>query len=126
VTAVNDAPVLVSSGDTAFAAITEDNINSNGLAVSALLNNSNNQVSDVDNAELGIALTASTASNGTWEYSTDAGTSWSTVANLSDSASLLLNNSDLLRFKPDSENGSTASENTLQFRAWDKTSGTYC
>jgi len=123
VTTLNDAPVLVSSGDTAFDSITEDNIYSNGMVVSALLNNSNNQVSDVDNTALGIALTTSTASNGSWEYSTDGGSQWTTVANINDSAALLLNSSDLIRFKPDGENGSTASDNTLSFRAWDKTSG---
>src|SRR5262249_10740545 len=78
-------------------------------------------VSDADAGALeGIALTGMVSGTGTWQYSLDAGATWSAVGAVSDSSALLLRDSDRLRFVPDGANGSTAS---VSFRAWDLTTG---
>src|SRR4029079_9411774 len=69
----------------------------------------------------GIAVTSLVSSTGIWQYSTDAGTTWTGVGAVSSSSALLLRSTDKLRFVPDGQNGTTAS---VTFRAWDQTSGT--
>src|SRR5204862_425335 len=60
------------------------------------------------------------SSTGTWQYSTDSGTTWTAVGAVSSSSALLLRSSDSLRFVPDGQNGTTGS---VTFSAWDQTSG---
>src|SRR6185436_747657 len=69
----------------------------------------------------GIAITALNSSTGTWQYTTDNGTTWNAVGAVSTSNALLLRSSDKLRFIPDGQNTTTAS---VTFCAWDQTSGT--
>ncbi|MFT3857962.1 MAG: Ig-like domain-containing protein [Aquabacterium sp.] len=115
VTAVNDAPVLTGSSD--FAGITEDQTNSNGQLVSSLLTST-----DVDTgAQQGIAISALQSGNGSWQYSLDGGTSWTNVGAVSDTAALLLTNTDRIRFVPDGIDADAAS---ITFHAWDQASGT--
>ncbi|MFT3858605.1 MAG: Ig-like domain-containing protein [Aquabacterium sp.] len=114
VTALNDAPVL--TGIANFTPINEDDTANAGQAVSTLI-----AVSDVDaGAASGIALYGTVNGQGTWQYSLDNGSSWSNVGSVSSSSALLLRGSDLLRFVPDGQNADTAS---LDFHAWDQTSG---
>ena len=48
-------------------------------------------ISDVDaGAVQGIAITALSATNGSWQYSIDNGTTWNAISAVSDSAALLL------------------------------------
>jgi hypothetical protein len=112
---VNDAPVL--SGANNFTPITEDQTTNSGDTVATL---TAAHITDVDNGALigGIAVTATTAVNGKWQYSLDAGNTWSDVGFVSDSSSLLLRPTDKLRYLPDGNNGST---DTIVFRAWDQT-----
>jgi Big-like domain-containing protein len=115
---VNDAPVV--SGAANFSAIDEDQVSNSGNLVSTLLNG---HVADADsNALRGIALTALASGSGTWQYSTDAGSTWANVGTVSDTSALLLRSLDKLRLVPDTHNGTTAS---VTFRAWDQTSGAY-
>src|SRR5262249_16945624 len=80
------------------------------------------QISDVDSGAVqGIAVTALNSSTGTWQYSTDSGTTWTNVGAVSTSSALLLRSSDQLRFVPDGQNATTAS---VTFCAWDQTPGT--
>src|SRR5204863_25323 len=117
VTDVNDAPVLSGAND--FTTITEDQTNNSGDLVSTLIAG---QVSDVDTgAFTGIAVTDLNSGNGTWQYSTNGGTTWTNVGAVSDTSALLLRSTDGLRFVPDGLNGTTGS---VAFRAWDQTSGT--
>ena len=117
VTAVNDAPVL--AGGNAFTTITEDQTNTSGDLVSALIAG---QVTDADSgAASGIAVTATVSSTGTWQYSLDNGSTWNGVGSVSGSSALLLRSTDRLRFVPDGLNGTTAS---ATFRAWDQSTGT--
>ena len=57
----------------------------------------------VDGAVEGVAVTGLTTGSGTWQYSTDSGSSWSDVGTVSDNSALLLRAVDRLRFIPDQE-----------------------
>ena len=124
VSSVNDAPVLDNSGSMTLTAITEDDINNAGQSVaSIILSAGGDRISDVDSsASEGIAITATTSGNGSWQYSTDGGTNWSSVGTVSGSSALLLRSTDLVRFVP---NGQNATTGDITFRAWDQTSGTF-
>jgi hypothetical protein len=114
VTAVNDAPVFVSASN--FTTITEDQTKNSGQLVSTLFSNT-----DVDTGAVnGIALYSATPSNGTWQYSTDGGSTWTAVGTVSGSSALLLRSTDYLRFVPDAHNADSAS---INFYIWDQTSG---
>ena len=69
----------------------------------------------------GIAVTGLNSGTGTWQYSTDNGTTWTAVGAVDSSSALLLRSSDKLRLVPDGQNGTTGS---VTFCAWDQTSGT--
>lgn len=72
VTNVNDAPVLTGAND--LAVINEDPANNDGTLVSALISG---QVTDSDSGSVeGIAVTGVDDTNGTWQYTTDGGTTW--------------------------------------------------
>jgi len=117
VTAVNDAPVLTPVAPS-LPTITEDDTTNPGELVSSLLGGS---VSDVDTgAVVGMAVTGLASGNGTWEYSTDGGATWSAVGPVSDTSALLLRDTDRVRFVPDGENADAAS---FTYRAWDQTVG---
>jgi hypothetical protein len=118
VASVNDAPVLA-DGDTTLTAITEDDTTGNGTLVSDLLTG---RVSDVDSGSLqGIAVTGLNSGNGYWQYSLDAGATWTTVATAAAGSALLLRDTDRIRFVPDARNGTSAS---FDYRAWDRSTGT--
>ncbi len=123
VTSVNDAPVLDNSGNMTLNPITEDDTSNSGQSVASIIASaSGDRITDVDSGAIeGIAITSSTNGNGYWEYSTDNGTTWSTVGAVSDGSALLLRNTDWLRFVPDGQNATTGD---ITFRAWDQTSGT--
>ncbi|MGA7178783.1 MAG: DUF2341 domain-containing protein [Thiobacillaceae bacterium] len=106
VTAVNDAPVA--SGSATLAAINEDTASPPGATVSSLFSANFSDVADQvsggssANTFAGIAISSYTvdASKGNWQYSTNGGTSWTTLSSTTTSTALTLNASDLLRFVP--------------------------
>ena len=119
VASVNDAPVL--TGANALVGITEDDVsNANlGNSVSELIDAT---ASDVDTAAAtGIAVYQVAGSNGTWQFSTDNGATWTNIGTVSATQALLLAGADRVRFLPNGENGTTA---TISFRDWDQTTGT--
>ena len=122
VTATNDAPVLDASGTMTLTGITEDNINNGGNTVASIIASATgDRITDVDSADPeGIAITAFSGANGTWEYSIDGGSNWNTIAAATNNA-LLLRDTDLVRFNPDGTNAVTAS---IDFKAWDQSAGT--
>jgi hypothetical protein len=118
VIAVNDAPTM-SAATPALTGIDENAVANGGELISSVLGAS---VSDSDTgAQQGIAITSLSSGNGTWEYSTNGGGNWTAVGTVSASSALLLRDTDLIRFRPDGNNGTTAS---FAYRAWDRTSGT--
>ena len=132
VTAVNDAPVLDSSRTPVLTTETEDagipagpvGTLVSGLVDGAVPAGQVDNVSDADaDALLGIAVTATDATNGTWFYSVDDGTTWDTLGTPSgSSARLLAATAGRLYFQPDPDvNG--VIDPAITFRAWDQTSG---
>ena len=103
VAAVNDAPSL--SGNLTLSAINEDFYTSAGQAFSDLLTSNNVQVIDPDtNAALtGFAVVTNSASattQGVWQYSTNNGTDWLAIGEVTNANALILAPSALLRFVP--------------------------
>jgi Ca2+-binding RTX toxin-like protein len=84
------APVLDISGSPTLTAIDEDVTSAANLGtrVSDLVNG---LITDADGDPKAIAITGIDSTNGTWQYSTDGGTTWTTIApTTSDSSALLL------------------------------------
>jgi len=83
----------------------------------------NTLITDQDAGSLkGFAVIDATNLNGTWEYSTDGGTSWSSLADTSTTNARLLNENAKIRFVPSSRK--FKGEVSLTIVAWDQTSGT--
>ncbi|MFN6994739.1 MAG: DUF4347 domain-containing protein, partial [Aquincola tertiaricarbonis] len=116
ITAINDAPVLTAAAP-AMAPITEDDTANGGQTVASIVGGS---VSDPEGTAPGIAITATTASLGTWQYSINGGSSWAAIGTVSNTSALLLRSADLVRFVPNGSNGTSAS---LTYRGWDQASG---
>ena len=113
----NDAPTLAVTTPT-LAPIDEDATANLGSQVSSLLGVA---MSDVDSvAPEGIAVTSLAGANGSWEFSSDGGSSWNAVGSVSGGSALLLRDADRIRFRPDGANGTLAS---FGYRAWDQASG---
>ncbi|MBF0192540.1 MAG: DUF4347 domain-containing protein, partial [Magnetococcales bacterium] len=119
---VNAAPVLDISGNPILPTITEDQLTSTGQTVSALLGTAQTD-SDAGALE-GIAIRSVTTDNGTWQYSTNGGGSWSNFGTISSTQSLLLRPTDRVRFVPDGANPpNDLAPGSLNFTfvAWDRT-----
>ncbi len=122
VTAVNDAPVLDNTGNMTLTTITEDETADGGNTVASIISSAGgDRITDVDSGAVeGIAITATTNGNGSWEYSIDNGSTWLSVGSVANNNALLLRSTDLVRFVP---NGQNATSGDITFRAWDQTSG---
>jgi hypothetical protein len=130
---LNDAPVLDNTKSPTLTAQNEDcgaPSGAVGTLVSSLVDfaSPSGQVDNVTDADsgalLGIAVTAADATNGTWYYSTNNGTTWNALGTPSAASSRLLaaDANTRLYFQPNANyNGTLAS--AVTFRAWDQTSG---
>ncbi len=135
VTAVNDAPVLDAARSPVLMSVSEHAGPPSGavgtlvssLVDFALPSGQVDNVTDVDaGATTGIAITATNAVNGTWWYSTDNGSNWQRIGNVSNAAARLLtaDASTRIYFEPtQSTEFSGTISNAITFRAWDGTSG---
>ena len=132
ITAVNDAPVLDGSPVLSLNPVNEDSgapVGAVGTLVSELVDlaggSGRDNVTDADAGALtGIAVTQADAGAGTWYYSTDNGANWNLLPAVSSSNALLLaaDGGARIYFRPTADfSGLWA--NSLQFRAWDQTSG---
>ena len=119
--AVNDAPVLDNTGTMTLPSLTKIQINNGGSAVASIIASAGgDRVTDVDGGAEGIAVTALVNGNGSWEYSTNGGASFSAIGAVSGTSALLLRDIDLVRLVPNGISGTTAS---FDFQAWDQSSG---
>ena len=121
INAVNDAPTLSGAND--LTAINEDDVTNGGTLVSTLIAG---QVSDADSGAVeGIAVIAVDDTNGTWQYTTDAGSNWTAFGAVDSSTARLLaaDANTSVRFVPDA-NWSGTVTNGITFHAWDQTAGT--
>ena len=124
VTPVNDAPILI-AGNPTFNTISATSVNNAGQLVSDFVKSTSggnwSYVTDVDaGAVQGIAIIGAANTNGTWQYSTDNGVTWSSVNAVTVNSALLLRSTDLIRFNPDGTNAGTGA---ITYRAWDQSSG---
>ena len=131
--AVNDAPVLDASRTPVLSSISvnsADPVGVVGTLIASLVDTvvpagGVDNVSDIDSgALLGVAITNSDSSNGTWFYSINNGVTWSSLGAVSGSSARLLaaDSNTRLYFKPNTDfSGSIIS--AITFKAWDKTSG---
>jgi len=124
VLAVNDAPTLDNALGLHLTDMNEDATTSGDTIGHLLSSTGLSSVSDPDhNALSGVAITGLDYTHGTWEYSTDGGATWHDAGSVSGDHALLLRESDLLRFRPETDwHGDLAG--AVTFRAWDQTSGT--
>ena len=125
INAVNDAPVLDNSGDMSLPSINEDDVNSSGASVKAIIDSAQqhgeDRITDVDRDALeGMAIIEATSGNGTWQYSVTAGATWLTFPAVSNTSAVLLNEMSRIRFVPAPGYSGSAS---FAFRAWDQSAG---
>ncbi len=120
---VNEAPVLDNTGTMTLTGISEDDTSNGGDTVASIIASAGgDRITDVDAGSVeGLAITSLSSGNGTWQFSTNGGGSWTNIGSVSETSALLLRSTDLVRFVPDGQNASTAS---FDFRAWDQISGT--
>ncbi|HQR97849.1 tandem-95 repeat protein [Polaromonas sp.] len=123
ITPVNDAPVLTDT------VLTLGAVNQNAAAptgaVGSLVSTLVGGVTDVDAGAVdGIAITGTNATNGTWYFTTDGGTTWRVMGSVSDTSALLLasNGNTRVYFQPATGFSGTVADG-LTIRAWDTTSG---
>ncbi|MBR2818002.1 MAG: hypothetical protein IKE60_25290 [Reyranella sp.] len=132
VTAVNDAPVV--SGTATVPPSREDNPSPTGTSVSELLGQGTVNYTDgtdtvpsgsTGTPSTGIAIVGNTATpdQGTWQYSTDGGTTWVNIPNtgLGNDNAIVLPNNATLRFEPTPNWNGTPG--TLTARVSDGTGG---
>ena len=125
INAVNDAPVLDSSGDMSLPPINEDDLNSGGNSVNGIIASAEQQgqdrITDVDADALeGMAVIEAVSTNGIWQYSLTAGAAWLPFPAVSNTAAILLNETSRIRFVPAPGYSGSAS---FVFRAWDQSAG---
>lgn len=115
----NTAPVLNASYVATLSNINKNTFTSAGNTVASITGNS---ITDVNTAnQLGIAVYSAASTSGQWQYSTNNGSTWTSLAGSTTTAARLLRMTDLVRFVPNSNFVGTAS---FSYRAWDGTTGT--
>ena len=124
--AVNDAPILDNTGDMRLTPIAEDDQAQIGNLVSTIIasaeQSGEDRITDPDDpqgvAPEGLAVIEVGDSNGTWEYSIDSGSTWSSFGTVNNNSAVLLDESSRIRFVPNANYNGIAS---FIFRAWDLT-----
>jgi uncharacterized delta-60 repeat protein len=113
----DNAPTAPSGSTATFDPIDQSETQSPGNSVTSLV--SQLGATDADGDTVGVAIT-SLAGVGTWQYSTNSGTSWTAITGVSDSNALVLTNaaSNLIRFVPTGAATGTAS---IGLRLYDQT-----
>ena len=117
VTAVNDAPVIVTTANS----ITTQEDTATTFVIGTQLTG---KVTDVDGTALkGIVIVQNTTTSGTWAYSTDGGTTWvnfptTYLGSVDWTKVMYLNATDSLRYTP-AANANGANLSDLNFRAVD-------
>ena len=125
INAVNDAPVLDSSGDMIMSPINEDDVNSSGNSIKGIIDSAQqhgeDRITDVDRDALeGMAIIEAVSTNGIWQYSITAGATWLPFPAVSNTSAVLLNEMSRIRFVPTAGYSGSAS---FVFRAWDQSAG---
>lgn len=115
----NKAPALDTAATPLFTSIVKNNTTNNGNSIEEVIVDGSITDADGPVAEA-IAVIGVDNSNGTWQFSTDDGSTWTDLGTPTESAARLLDSSHRVRFVPTSEWTGSAS---ITFKAWDKSSG---
>ena len=119
----NHAPVLVASTEAWLPAIDENEFENWGTTVQSLLESlGTNAVTDADDDNVGIAITAVNEANGIWQYLPSGGAQWTNIAPVTEASALLLGAQTHVRFVPARNFFGSVSPGFV-FRAWDQTTG---
>ena len=125
---VNTAPVLNNAGTPFLNPLKQTQTSSGGQSIESIVNTTNpgtTMITDADACSTikGIAVTSTTATNGTWQYRVGAAGTWTNMGAVSTSNALLLcsgsTNDTRIRFVP--TGAGTAS---FDCKAWDRSAGT--
>lgn len=124
---INDAPVLATNLTPFLAPAAEDDPSNRGTLVANLIDSVAplSLITDPDSGPMqGLAVVGVDNRNGTWEFSTDAGQTWTPFGSPSDGAARLLAADAVtrVRFVPAANFFGTVTGG-LTFRAWDRTTG---
>jgi hypothetical protein len=123
---VNDAPVLDNSGSMSLRTMELLQLSNTGTLVSDLLASAGGgRIADQDAGALtGIAITAADTAHGSWEFSTNGGSTWVALGAVSDGSARLLaaDANTRIRFVPALGYTGTLAQ-AITFRAWDQTAG---
>jgi VCBS repeat-containing protein len=114
----NDAPVLTRTNGISASGSEDSNFDN---LLSSFMNPGSPV--DPDGGAIGVAITKTDASHGTWYWSADHSVWTAIETNVSDSHALLLNTNYFVRFVPFADYNGNIPQ-ALIFRAWDHTSGT--
>ncbi|MCZ7666591.1 MAG: hypothetical protein M5U34_04855 [Chloroflexi bacterium] len=124
--AVNDAPILDNTSDLTLTSIISNTTNPTGNTVASILSSAGTTpITDPDaGALIGIAVIddcVEAPCSGTWQYFLSGGVIWNDFpSNVAANRAVLLGLNDRLRFVP---NTNFTGSRSIQFRAWDRTSG---
>lgn len=119
----NSAPTVNVASDFTLNGINENQTDNGGTLVSELLESGGaGTVSDANGGAVGIAVTSVDDTNGTWEYSTDDGASWTAFGAVTQNSAVVLGagSQDRVRFVPDLN---FAGSESFTFHAWDGSDG---
>ena len=123
---VNDAPVLDSSGSMSLQTMGLLQVGNSGTLVSDLLASAGgDRITDQDaGAVEGIAIIAADTAHGSWEFSTNGGSTWTALAAVSSGSARLLaaDANTRIRFVPALGYTGTINQ-AITFCAWDRSSG---
>ena len=101
---LNDAPVLDNTGTMQLANVLQGSTDPAGDLVATIIASAGgDRITDADSGAVeGIAVTAVDDANGTWEYSTNGGSSWTAFGGVNDANAVVLTDtaSDRIRFVP--------------------------
>ncbi len=125
VTSANKAPVLDNTKSPVLSSVPINPTENKGNTVAEIVVTDSVTDPDISPAPKSVAVIAVDNSNGKWEYSTDAGITWTPFTSAAGPADLsvnarLLDSTHKIRFVPKAEWFGIAA---FTFRAWDKTSG---
>ena len=101
VATANDAPTIVFGSLFTMTDVVEDDVNPAGDTVAAIIASGGaDPVTDVDvGAVEGIAVTGRDNTNGTWQYSTDGGSSWFDFGAVSSGNATVLDDTAMVRLR---------------------------
>ncbi|MCP3873608.1 MAG: DUF4347 domain-containing protein [Desulfobacteraceae bacterium] len=120
----NFSPVLDNTGTMTLTSIPKIIADPPGDTVNEIIASAGgDRITDVDSGALeGIAITNVDETNGTWWFSTNNGSTWTSMTGASNTSAVLLASdaNTRIRFIP---NGTNFGTNTITFRAWDQSSG---